>query len=93
MILRKTTMTQMVSFLDKYYPLPTEEQIKELEKKKPRTSTSRNVKLLSLQKILEQLMNKCLESPEDPYINNSSPDYWPPYIELLLRNSIALRHP
>ena len=38
------------------------------------------------------LMNKCTDDEPDPYITLDE-SFWPPYIELLLRCGIALRHP
>lgn len=32
------------------------------------------------------------DAPHDPYVKIND-SFWPPYIELLLRNGIALRHP
>lgn len=37
------------------------------------------------------LMNKVLSTPHDPYITIDN-TFWPPYIELLLRYGIAVRH-
>ncbi|KAG2467044.1 CENPK protein, partial [Polypterus senegalus] len=38
------------------------------------------------------LMNKILEMPHDPYVTIDD-TFWPPYIEMLLRFGIVLRHP
>ncbi|KAF4024332.1 hypothetical protein G4228_016342 [Cervus hanglu yarkandensis] len=38
------------------------------------------------------LLNRLFGVPHDPYVKISD-SFWPPYIELLLRNGIALRHP
>lgn len=40
---------------------------------------------------LQLLMNKSLKAPHDPYIDIDS-TFWPPYIEMLLRYGIAVRH-
>jgi len=37
-------------------------------------------------------MNKSLKTPNDPYIDIDD-KLWPPYIEMLLRSGIILRHP
>lgn len=37
------------------------------------------------------LMNKVLTTPHDPYVTMDN-TFWPPYIELLLRYGIAVRH-
>ncbi|XP_064295188.1 centromere protein K isoform X2 [Phalacrocorax carbo] len=48
--------------------------------------------LISLHEILEILINKLMSTPHEPYVRISD-SFWPPYIELLLRYGIALRHP
>lgn len=40
---------------------------------------------------LQQLMNKVLETPHDPYVTIDN-TFWPPYVEMLLRYGIAVRH-
>ncbi|ERE84798.1 centromere protein K-like protein [Cricetulus griseus] len=40
----------------------------------------------------KMLINRMFEVPHDPYVKISD-SFWPPYIELLLRYGIALRHP
>ncbi|XP_068178406.1 centromere protein K [Antennarius striatus] len=47
--------------------------------------------LISVSDILELLMNKILTSPHDPYVTIDN-TFWPPYIEMLLRYGIAVRH-
>ncbi|XP_037546171.1 centromere protein K [Nematolebias whitei] len=47
--------------------------------------------LISLSEILEVLMNKVLNTPHDPYVTIDH-TFWPPYVELLLRHGIAVRH-
>eukprot|EP00053_Salpingoeca_punica_P015785 m.146077 g.146077 ORF g.146077 m.146077 type:complete len:162 (-) comp16799_c6_seq1:230-715(-) len=48
--------------------------------------------LRSLNDLLEDLMNKCMTSPHDPYITLDD-SHWPPYIELIVRSGIGMRHP
>uniref|UniRef100_A0A2K6GP01 Centromere protein K n=1 Tax=Propithecus coquereli TaxID=379532 RepID=A0A2K6GP01_PROCO len=48
--------------------------------------------LITLHEMLEILINRLFDVPHDPYVKISD-SFWPPYIELLLRNGIALRHP
>ncbi|XP_023366624.1 centromere protein K [Otolemur garnettii] len=48
--------------------------------------------LITLHEMLEILINRLFDVPYDPYVKISD-SFWPPYIELLLRNGIALRHP
>lgn len=40
---------------------------------------------------LQQLMNKVLGAPHDPYVTIDN-TFWPPYVEMLLRYGIAVRH-
>ncbi|TNN71234.1 Centromere protein K [Liparis tanakae] len=47
--------------------------------------------LISLNEILELLMNKVLTTPHDPYVTLDG-TFWPPYVEMLLRYGIAVRH-
>lgn len=37
------------------------------------------------------LMNQVLNTPHDPYVTIDN-TFWPPYIEMLLRYGIAVRH-
>lgn len=39
----------------------------------------------------QQLMNKVLGTPHDPYVTIDN-TFWPPYVEMLLRYGIAVRH-
>ncbi|KAM9263082.1 centromere protein K isoform 2-T2 [Morus bassanus] len=48
--------------------------------------------LITLHEILEILINKSMSTPHEPYVIISD-SFWPPYIELLLRYGIAMRHP
>lgn len=41
---------------------------------------------------MQKLTNKTLETPHEPYVTIED-TFWPPYIEMLLRNGIAVRHP
>jgi len=51
-----------------------------------------NVAYVSLQQLTEDLMNMLYFKPSNPYIRIAQ-IHWPPYIELLLRCGVALRHP
>ncbi|XP_056136998.1 centromere protein K [Lampris incognitus] len=51
-----------------------------------------NENQISLNEILERLMNKAVETPHDPYVDIDE-TFWPPYVEMLLRYSVAVRHP
>ncbi|XP_069561119.1 centromere protein K [Brachyistius frenatus] len=73
--------------LEKHAPLPHNES----------SRTKKNVAheitgdLISLNEILEVLMNKVLNTPHDPYVTIDD-TFWPPYVEMLLRYGIAARH-
>ncbi|KAI5946576.1 centromere protein K [Manis javanica] len=74
-------------FLEDHFPLPD----RNVKKKKKNTQES-TVQLITLHEMLEILVNRLFDVPHDPYVKISD-SFWPPYIELLLRNGIALRHP
>lgn len=74
-------------FLEDHFPLPD----RNVKKKKKNTQES-TIQLITLHEILEILINRLFDVPHDPYVKISD-SFWPPYIELLLRNGIALRHP
>ncbi|XP_060078790.1 centromere protein K-like [Ylistrum balloti] len=89
----KEVVKKLGLFVDKHFPLPSQEVFSEQMKKL--RSTDRKLKLrdmISLKQILESLMNKCVDEPSDPYITMDH-RFWPPYIELLITCQIAVRHP
>ncbi|XP_008316044.1 centromere protein K [Cynoglossus semilaevis] len=55
------------------------------------TTNSEKDENISLKDILELLMNKALNSPHDPYVDIGD-IRWMPYVELLLRYGIVVRH-
>uniref|UniRef100_A0A8C6ZZX3 Centromere protein K n=1 Tax=Nothoprocta perdicaria TaxID=30464 RepID=A0A8C6ZZX3_NOTPE len=58
-----------------------------------RSNSSCSVHILNLMLLVFQiLINKLMSTPHEPYLTISD-SFWPPYIELLLRYGIALRHP
>ncbi|KAM4603811.1 centromere protein K [Polymixia lowei] len=83
-------METLGDLLENYFPLPQNET--NSSKKKKNIPLHLNEDLISLNEILELLMNKALESPHDPYVTIDD-RFWPPYIEMLFRNCIAVRHP
>ncbi|KAM3864570.1 centromere protein K [Diretmus argenteus] len=76
--------------LETHFPLPHNET--NTSKKKKNIPQNLNEDLLSLNEILELLMNKTLEAPHDPYVTVDE-TFWQPYVEVMLRYSIAVRHP
>ncbi|XP_013412363.1 centromere protein K isoform X1 [Lingula anatina] len=98
-------MLEMRDFIAKFFPPPTYNQMKEWRRSHQQPGLGRRSNesytssdslngdsVVSLQDMVEQLMNKLLDSPHDPYLTTDQ-SYWPPYLELLLRTGIALKHP
>ncbi|NXK28461.1 CENPK protein, partial [Arenaria interpres] len=75
-------------FLEEHFPLPERGR----SAKKKNSSEEPAVELITLNEILEILITKLMSTPHDPYVTIDD-SFWPPYIELLLRYGIALRHP
>eukprot|EP01135_Chromosphaera_perkinsii_P009939 Nk52_evm32s1967 gene=Nk52_evmTU32s1967 len=93
-------MQQMSAFFNKYYPSPNK-PISSLESPSPiKRKRKRHGKEIyfngkgfcALQTILEEIMNSGMVQPHDPYIPIRD-DYYPPYVELLVRSGIAEYHP
>ncbi|KAL7989004.1 hypothetical protein Chor_007923 [Crotalus horridus] len=84
---KEDILNALGDFLDEHFPLP--ENSGTAKKKR---AEEEDVQLISLHEILESLINKLINTPHDPYITISD-SFWLPYIELLLRYGIALRHP
>ncbi|XP_062578610.1 centromere protein K-like [Saccostrea cucullata] len=80
------------AFINKHFPMPTKEVVSEARKKLRSSDRKSEENLVSLKSILEDLVNKCMEDPNDPYIDVDD-SIWPPYVELLLRCQIVTRHP
>ncbi|XP_074022692.1 centromere protein K [Numenius arquata] len=75
-------------FLEEHFPLPE----RGTSAKKKNSSEEPAVELITLNEILEILIAKLMSTPHEPYVTIDD-SFWPPYIELLLRYGIALRHP
>ncbi|KAI3352859.1 hypothetical protein L3Q82_019437 [Scortum barcoo] len=82
-------MESLGDILEKHVPHPHNESI--TIKKKKTITQELDGDLISLNEILELLMNKVLNTPHDPYVTIDD-TFWPPYIEMLLRYGIAVRH-
>ncbi|XP_074058791.1 centromere protein K [Macrotis lagotis] len=83
---REKLLTYLGEVLDKHFPL-----LEESGSKKRKRECQPNAQLMTVHEILELLINSLLHSPHDPYVKIND-SFWPPYIELLLRSGIALRH-
>ncbi|XP_051709679.1 centromere protein K isoform X3 [Oryctolagus cuniculus] len=84
---KKKLLITLGEFLEDHFPLPDGSV-----KKKKKSIQESTAQLITLHEILETLINRLFDVPHDPYVKISD-SFWPPYIELLLRNGIALRHP
>lgn len=84
---KEKLLVTLSEFLEEHFPLPD----RNVKKKKKSTQES-TTQLITLHEMLEILLNRLFDVPHDPYVKISD-SFWPPYIELLLRNGIALRHP
>ncbi|XP_015239841.1 centromere protein K [Cyprinodon tularosa] len=75
--------------LETHIPLPKKES--SASKRKKSITHEITEDLISLSEILEVLMNKVINTPHDPYVTLDH-TFWPPYVEMLLRYGIAVRH-
>ncbi|KAI8359139.1 hypothetical protein BD560DRAFT_405426 [Blakeslea trispora] len=78
----KRDQNDFIDFLDEFYP--------------PRFSnTSNPTKSMKcdLKAIIEELMNKAVNSPDNAYITLEPDAYWMPYIQTLIQAQIAHYHP
>ncbi|XP_041789847.1 centromere protein K [Chelmon rostratus] len=82
-------MESLGDILEKHIPLP--QDTSSTNKKKKNVTQELDEDLISLNEILELLMNKVLNTPHDPYVTIDN-TFWPPYVEMLLRYGIAVRH-
>ncbi|KAI4896439.1 hypothetical protein NFI96_026899 [Prochilodus magdalenae] len=83
-------METLSDMLAEHFPLPNQQAVGTKKKRGPVLDSGAD--LISLSEILERLTNKTLETPHEPYVPIDD-SFWPPYIEMLLRNGIAVRHP
>ncbi|KAI9533864.1 hypothetical protein NQZ68_018232 [Dissostichus eleginoides] len=88
-VYQERLMECLADVLEKHVPLPQYES--STNKKKKSNTQEFDKDMISLNEILELLMNKALNTPHDPYMTIDN-TFWPPYIELLLRYGIAVRH-
>ncbi|NWU13663.1 CENPK protein, partial [Cephalopterus ornatus] len=85
---KKELFSALDKFLDEHFPLPQDSGSPIKTNIPPEPA----VELLSMKEILEVLINKLMATPHEPYVTVNE-SFWPPYIELLLRFGMALRHP
>ncbi|XP_009459994.1 PREDICTED: centromere protein K [Nipponia nippon] len=87
-VYKEELLNALGEFLEEHFPLPE----KGGSAKKKNSSEEPAVELITLHEVLEILINKLMSTPHEPYVTIND-SFWPPYIELLLRYGIALRHP
>ncbi|KAK1171657.1 centromere protein K-like [Acipenser oxyrinchus oxyrinchus] len=87
---RKKLLENLGEFIEEHFPLP--QQQRNARKKDKNVPQEPTADLISLHEILELLMNKILQTPHEPYLTIDN-TFWPPYVEMLLRYGVALRHP
>ncbi|XP_065595905.1 centromere protein K isoform X2 [Cyrtonyx montezumae] len=85
---KKKLMNALGEFLEEHFPLPE----KNGNAKKKKYSEEPSEQLITMHEILEVLLNKLICTPHEPYVTVDD-SFWPPYLELLLRSGIVLRHP
>lgn len=85
----KVLLKNMAEFVEKHFPPLTAQQLKRSQRK---VRSQPQTPVWPLQQMLEVLMNKSVETPHNPYMS-LEPAHWPPYVELLLRFGIAVKHP
>ncbi|XP_061736917.1 centromere protein K isoform X2 [Nerophis ophidion] len=83
-VYQEKLMESLGEILEKHIPPPVSANKKNIP-------DETNEDLISLSDILELLMNKVLNTSHDPYVTIDS-TFWPPYVEMLLRYGIAVRH-
>ncbi|NXE80427.1 CENPK protein, partial [Cochlearius cochlearius] len=88
-VYKEELLNALGEFLEEHFPLPEKGGS---AKKNKNSSEEPAVELITLHEILEILINKLMSTPHEPYVTIND-SFWPPYIELLLRYGIALRHP
>ncbi|XP_027301880.1 centromere protein K isoform X1 [Anas platyrhynchos] len=87
---KEELLNALGAFLEEHFPLPEKDVT--AKKKKIKNSEEPATQLIALHEILENLINTLFTTPHEPYITVDD-SLWPPYVELLLRCGVALRHP
>ncbi|XP_042681495.1 centromere protein K [Centrocercus urophasianus] len=85
---KKKLLNALGEFLEEHFPLPE----KNGNAKKKRYSEEPSEQVITMHEILEILLNQLMSTPHEPYVTVDD-SFWPPYLELLLRSGIVLRHP
>ncbi|NXN69683.1 CENPK protein, partial [Himantopus himantopus] len=90
---KKELLNALGEFLEEHFPLPEKGGNAKMKWLSLQNSSEEPAgELITLNEILEILINKLISTPHQPYVTIND-SFWPPYVELLLRHGIALRHP
>nr|XP_021147898.1 centromere protein K isoform X2 [Columba livia] len=84
---KKDLLNTLHKFIEEHFPLPRKDGI--AANKNP---SEQPAELITLNEIIEILVSKLTDTPHEPYVTIND-SFWVPYIELLLRCGIVLRHP
>lgn len=90
--MERSVMKKMAAFVAKHFPVPEPAQVAKASKGLRSRKQQSHKETLPLKDILLELMTRCVDSPNDPYLELTE-RHWPAYIELLLRCNIVLQHP
>ncbi|XP_076351453.1 centromere protein K-like [Tachypleus tridentatus] len=90
-VLQELRSEQMADFLSKNFPLPDEDFICKYSEGYSRMKRREIPRIKTVSQMLEMFINKSLNTPHDPWVTEDE-SLWPPYIELLLRSGIIVRH-
>ncbi|XP_064633350.1 centromere protein K-like [Lineus longissimus] len=87
---------KMALFVNENYPVPDEVTTAASRKRHSSGPSARDAArkepYIPMLKLIEMLLNLCIDSPFDPYVDITD-NLWPPHIELLLRYQLVTRHP
>ncbi|KAI8087020.1 centromere-associated protein K-domain-containing protein [Gilbertella persicaria] len=78
----KRDQNDFIDFLDEFYP-PHQVDV----------GNAMNTFKCDLKKVIEELMNKAVNSPDNPYVTLVPGTYWPPYIQTLIQAQVAQYDP
>eukprot|EP00041_Stephanoeca_diplocostata_P007422 m.105525 g.105525 ORF g.105525 m.105525 type:complete len:267 (+) comp16872_c0_seq4:241-1041(+) len=88
-------LTAMGAFIDNHFPELRASDIAAAQGATSKDTLGRyqTTEFTSFMGLLEDLMNQCVASPENPYITIDEKKHWQPYIEFILRWGIGVKDP
>ncbi|KFQ29198.1 Centromere protein K, partial [Mesitornis unicolor] len=94
-VYKEKILNDLGEFLEEYFPFPNEHESSKMKVRffltiKFEICFVHFLNLILL--VFQILINKLISTPHEPYVEITD-SFWPPYVELLLRYGIALRHP